>query len=120
MARLIPLGRHNDANTGLCKDRFTVVLPSMSMGSLSAAWILRTQAIASSVRVTSSSKTVNSSPPNRATVSSPRRQVSNRSETSISNWSPAICPKLSLITLKPFAITGNRPSIARKCCLTVR
>ncbi|MNT52619.1 hypothetical protein D3C72_1896520 [compost metagenome] len=44
--------------------------------------------------------TMNSSPPRRATVSISRTRDRRRLATWISNWSPALWPRLSLTTLK--------------------
>ncbi len=43
---------------------------------------------------------MNSSPPKRATVSSPRTHSCRRRPTSASSWSPTSWPSESLITLK--------------------
>ena len=69
--------------------------------------------MASPISATSSSKMVNSSPPRRAAVSSGRRQACMRLAVSTSSSSPALCPRLSLITLK---LSRSRKSTAAALC----
>src|SRR3954454_2948371 len=57
-------------------------------------------ATTSAVLRTVSSRTMNSSPPVRATVSSGRRQVSSRAPASRRSWSPTAGPRLSLTRAK--------------------
>ena len=75
-------------------------MPSTSIGGL-AAWQMRS-AISTTSRseVRSSNRNVNSSPPNRATVSIGRSSVLSRSPSAASRRSPTAWPRVSLISLK--------------------
>ena len=69
-------------------------------GSVSTFWICLATRVASVTFLISSSKIANSSPLRRATVSPGCRQLSSLLVIATSSWSPVLCPRLSLTTLK--------------------
>ena len=79
--------------------RITTCRPWNSNGERSASRI-RSAARRVPASSVSSSRIANSSPPNRAVVSSGRITARRRSATATSSWSPASCPSESLTVLK--------------------
>ena len=74
--------------------------PATVIGSPSACWMRAATAVASRASAMSSSRTVNSSPPSRATVSPGRSALPIRAATACSSSSPAWWPSESLTSLK--------------------
>ncbi|MNG05824.1 hypothetical protein D3C84_890360 [compost metagenome] len=77
----------------------TMLRPPRSIGFFSRCMMRRDRACASSILLRPT-RMQNSSPPKRAIMSSSRRVLRIRSATTLSNWSPAAWPRLSLIRLK--------------------
>ena len=86
--------------------------PSITNGCSSPAWMRAAIVCASSGSSGSSTRTANSSPPRRATVSELRTQPSSRLATWRSSSSPAACPSESFTVLKSSRST-NRTAMPR-------
>jgi hypothetical protein len=94
--------------------------PSRTNGSLKASTIRPATRTASAGFSTSSTMTVNSSPPKRAKVSSGRRHPLRRSPTATSRRSPTSWPKESFTSLKLSRSINSTATFLRPDRLLVR
>src|SRR5262252_9399845 len=109
LARYIAVSASRNMSSGRSYPALDMAIPTLtlenisyprtSMGAASSSWIRSATPMASASQLMSSSRTVNSSPPRRASVSPGRRQRSSRRAIPTSSSSPAWCPRLSLIDL---------------------
>jgi hypothetical protein len=92
----------------------------MVKGAHSSLMILSAVASAPPALETPSSKTVNSSPPMRATMSVDLKHLSRRWLTAKRSWSPTSCPKESLIILKLSRSRNSTATTSSHCRVRAR